>query len=227
MARYYLDEGYSKEETRKKLDRFFEDCTGSSSVRFSSYLDNVIKQAVKHPAMDIDFIPITSKELELINGLSGKQLKRLAFTLLCLAKYWNCVNTDNDFWVHDANKDIMSMANIKTSSKRQGLLFRSLHDAGLIRFSKKITNTDVRINFADEDGDPVLEVTDFRNLGYQYLMYTGEPFFECECCGIVTKYDNPKVGRRQKYCTSCAKDIAIQQRVNATMRGNFLKICAL
>lgn len=185
-----------------------------------------MKQALKREAIDIDFIPVTKNELEVIGRIKGKQLKRLAFTLLCLAKYWNTVNEGNDFWVHDANNEIMTMANIKTSSKRQGLLFRSLYDDGLIRFSKKITNTDVRVNFAD-DSDTEMEITDFRNLGYQYLMHNGEPFFECECCGIVTKYDNPNVGRRQKYCKSCAKDIAIQQRVNAAMRGKILKICTI
>lgn len=226
VARYYIDSGYDKVESRAKLERFFEDCTGSSPVRFSDYLDNVMKVAMKHEAVNIDCVPVTKKEIELINSLKGKQLKRLAFTLLCLAKYWDAVNPENDGWVHDANNDIMSMANIKTSSKRQGALFHSLFDDGLIKFSRKVTNTDVKVLYESECNDDVaIEITDFRNLGYQYLMYCGEPFFECECCGIVSKYDNPKVGRKQKYCKSCAKDIAIQQRVNAAMRGRSGKKC--
>ena len=72
------------------------------------------------------------------------------------------------------------------------------------------------------DGPPAIKITDFRNLGYQYLKYYGEPYFECANCGIVTKYkdpDNIRSTRQQKYCASCAVKINTQQRVNSVMRA--------
>lgn len=109
------------------------------------------------------------------------------------------------------------MSNVSTSIKRQSQLFRMIRDAGMIKFSKKVGNTNVKVLFSDDD-ETVMHVTDFRNLGYQYLMYHGEPYFKCANCGIVTKIRNPKNSRGQKYCSSCAVEVAVKQRVNYAMR---------
>lgn len=222
VARYYLDSGYSKSDTRKKLELFFIQCNPELPLpKWSSLLDRAVTSAVKTPAADIDGIVITKPEIEKIKSLSGKQLQRLAFTILCLAKYHYAYNPESNFWVNTQNKDIMSMANVNTSIRRQGLMFKTLRDAGMIQFSKKVDNTNVRVCFAEE-GDEEIVITDFRNLGYQYLKLIGDDYFECENCGITTKIKNPGVGRSQKYCPSCAVEIAIQQKVNFAMRRNMV-----
>ena len=96
-------------------------------------------------------------------------------------------------------------------------MYHTLSELGLIRFSKKIDNTNVRVEFI-EDGEVAVRVSDFRNLGYQYLKYHGEPYFECENCGLTVRQNNKKTGRRQKYCQSCAAEIKIQQTINSVMR---------
>ena len=78
-------------------------------------------------------------------------------------------------------------------------------------------NTNVRVCFIEE-GNEAIRVSDFRNLGYQYMKLCGEPFFECQSCGIVSKYSNPSRGRTQVYCKQCAVEVAIRQRVNAVAR---------
>ena len=96
-------------------------------------------------------------------------------------------------------------------------MYWTLREADMIQFSKKVDNTNVRVCFK-EDGEVVLRITDFRNLGYQYLMYHGEPYFECENCGLVVKINEPKKGRKQKYCNSCAAEVKMRQNVNYAMR---------
>ena len=99
-------------------------------------------------------------------------------------------------------------------------MYHNLNEAGLIKFSKKVDNTNVRVCFV-KPGDAAIRITDFRNLGYQYLKYHGEPYFECQNCGVTTRYDNPDNKRscsKQKYCRSCAAEINIQQIVNSVMR---------
>jgi len=96
-------------------------------------------------------------------------------------------------------------------------MYATLRDTGLIQFSKKVDNTNVRVCFA-EDGDVAMTITDLRNLGYQYLKYHGEPYFECTNCGITVKIDEPTKGRKQKYCKECAVEIKTKQNVNAVMR---------
>lgn len=218
VARYYLDNGYSKKEVRNKLDAFLIQCEPTSSLtKWSDSLDYALNRACKYEAIDIEYIEITDKEMDKIYDLKSKQIQRLAFTLLCLAKYWQKVIPNGDYWVNNKDNEIMALANINTSIRRQSLMYFTLKEYGMIQFSKKIDNTNVRVCFA-EDGEVVCRVSDFRNLGYQYLKYRGEPYFECQNCGITTKYNDPIKGKKQKYCKTCASEIAVQQRVNAVMR---------
>ncbi len=221
VARYYIDNGIPKSQVRKMLDMFLIQCEPTASIpKWTATMDAAMSRALKYDAVDIKSIDITQAELDKISSLDGKQIKRLAFTLLCLAKYWDKISKSKDHWVNNKDCDIMRMANINTSIKRQSLMYYNLNAAGLIQFSKKVDNTNVRVCFID-DGDAVLHITDFRNLGYQYLKYLGEPYFECSNCGITTKYDHPnnKNSRwKQKYCKTCAAEIDMQQRVNSVMR---------
>lgn len=225
VARYYIDKGYSKKETRNFLDTFLIQCEPTSSLpKWSDALDYALARALKYDAIDIDGIDITKPEMDKIDALDGKQIKRLAFTLLCLAKYWKIVMPNGDSWVNNKDNEIMAMANINTSIKRQGMMYRTLRECGMVQFSKKVDNTNVRVCFA-EDGDVVMHVTDFKNLGYQYMMATGSnDFIICQNCGTVVRKNTVKpAGYRQnsgkqKYCKSCAAEIVIQQNVNRAMR---------
>lgn len=218
VARYYLDKGYSEKEVRRKLDAFLISCDPLASLpKWSNSLDYALGRAVKFEAINIDKITISKSEMDIVDSIGKVQTKRLAFVLLCLAKYWIAVNPELDGWVVNKDSEIMKLANVNTSSKRQSLMYFELKELGLIQFSKKIDNTNVRVNFID-DGEPILEITDFRNLGYQYLMYHGGPYFVCENCGIVSKLKNVDAGRPQSYCNECAIKIKTKQSVESVMR---------
>ena len=218
VARYYLDSNVPKQDVRKLLDAFLLQCEPSSSLpKWSDVLDSALALACKREAVMLDAIEITEPEMARIDALRGRQLRRLAFTLLCLAKYWNAVLPGGGGWVNNRDAEIMRLANIKTSIRRQAALYHSLYELGLIRFSRKVDNTNVCVSFL-EPGVPVMRVTDLRNLGYQYLMAHGEPYFPCRNCGIVTKYTNPQESWKQKYCTACAAEMELKQRAEAARR---------
>lgn len=218
VARYYLDKGFSKSQIKKKLSAFLIQCGADwSATKTDDYIDRALKAAVKYPAIDIDGIDITDAEMKRIDALEGKQIKRLAFTLLCLSKYWILVNPKLDGWVRDNDNQIMLLANINTSLKRQGLLYWTLREARMVQLSKSVDNNNIKVLF-HENGKTVMTVRDFRNLGYQYLMYHGEPYFECVECGLTSKYNNPEKTGGQKYCRECASKKYIQQSVNSVMR---------
>lgn len=218
VAKYYLENKYSKREIRKMLDTFLTQCDPSASlVHWSDTLDKVAKNAGKFPLIRLDGVDITKNELERIETLGGKQVRRLAFTLLCVAKYWDVVSESNNHWVNSPDKEIMQMANINTSIKRQSLMFAELREAGFIKFSKKIDNLNVQVLFM-EPGETALHIQDFRNIGYQYLKHYGAPYFECVNCGITVKIQEPARGRRQKYCPSCAIELHTKQKVDSVMR---------
>lgn len=221
VARYYIDNGMTKNKARKELEAFVRQCEPSAAItKWTRSLDIAVSQALQRKAVDVNSIDITKQEMGRIDALDGKQMQRLAFTLLCLAKYWDIANESADHWVNSKDSEIMKMANINTSIKRQSLMYYNLNAAGMVRFARPVDNTNVAVCFM-EPGDIAMSVTDFRNLGYQYLKYHGGPYFECSNCGVTTKYihpDNKNSVWKQKYCKSCAAEIAIQQRVNYMMR---------
>lgn len=234
VARYYIDKGYSHREIEQKLEAFALCCrTTYKAQTLGTYIERAIKQASKNPAVNIDYIPITDKEMDRIDSLTGIQTKRLAFTLLCLAKYHMAVNESCNYWVTDKDKDVMALANINTSIRRQCSMFRALEEEGLIECSKMVDRTSSRICYA-EDGNVVLRITDFRNLGYQYMMYQGEPYFECANCGLVTKIKSPDKRLRkikgvcqktkQKYCPDCAVKIRTKQCCESVMRRRYKQL---
>lgn len=218
VSRYYLDNGMSKKEVRKLLDSFMIQCDPTVSIpKWSDTLDNAVAIASRYKSVSVKYISITDKEVAKIQSLQGKQLQRLAFTLLCLSKYWDIISKSKDHWVNSKDSEVMQLANINTSIKRQSAMYHTLNELGMIQFSRKVDNTNVRVCFI-EDGTEVLKISDFRNIGYQYLKYIGEPYFECVNCGITTKYNKPEKGRKQKYCKQCAIKVAVQQNVNSAMR---------
>ena len=173
VARYYLDMGRQKNEVKKLLEEFLLMCNpGASIPKWSDTVEKAVSRAQKRPAVNVDVIDITREEMDRIEAVEGAQTQRLAFTLLCLSKYWSIARGVDNPWVGNKDSDIMRMANIATSIKRQSQMYRKLAELGLIRLSRRIDNTGVQVAF-ETDGETVMTVTDFRNLGYQYMMYHG------------------------------------------------------
>ena len=218
IAKYYLYCGKSKKDTRHLIESFLLSCDSMiSAVSWSDRLDSIVRYALKHPLVMIDKIDITVSEMERIESLDSSQLQRLAFSLLCIAKYNHRINQENEYWVNTPDSEIMRMSNINTSIKRQSLLFSKLKDAGLIRFSNKVDNLSVQVLFANDNSDVAISVIDYRNLGYQYLKYHGGNYLVCQNCGITFKCSS-NTGRKRDYCDDCAIKIKTKQNVDSVMR---------
>lgn len=208
IAKYYRSEGYKKTEIHRMLESFVLKCDPSINiVKWQDAIAKQVKGTDKYSLVEIDGIPITQKELDICNSLSGKQVKRLMFTLICIAKFNNAANDKNNGWVNRQDNEIFRMANVTTPIKRQSLMLNDLRELGLIRFSRKVDNININVTCIDDNGDPALIITDYRNLGYQYMKYCGEPYFECASCGIVVK----RGSNIQKYCRDCAVDVNRQR----------------
>lgn len=220
IAGYYFKNGLDAGQVRKKLNEFIIQSAPDAMIsKWSATVDYAIKRAKKYPIVDIESIPIYEEEMGVIDSLEGVMLKKLAFTLLVLAKYWNTVKDTDDSWVTNDDSEIMRIANISANLRKQSLLYHKLHEQCLIAFSKKVDNTSVQVLYVNESGASVLDITDLRNLGYQYLKYSGEPYFVCENCGVTTKLNSKDSKKPQKYCKSCAAQIAMKQRINSVMRS--------
>lgn len=197
--------------TTEKLKEYVLQCGEQPTLNlWSDMIDSAVKQAGKRKAVVIDYIPVSSEELKRIDILPGTQLRRFAFTLLCLSKYFDIVKPNNDHWICLDHKDIMKLANIKTSIKRQAVMMKQLEDSGYLLFPKKVDSISMKVLYQSPSDEDLL-ITNFKNLGYQYLKYKGEPYFECENCGTTVKINDPNAKKKQKYCIECAAKIKIEQ----------------
>lgn len=217
IARYYMYNGKNKNEVMTCLDKFIMSCDKPLNIsRGGEYIESIVSYAEKRPLYIVDGIKITKPEIEKIQSLEGIQIQRLAFTLLCIAKFSNITNPKNEFWVNTPDNEIMKMANIGTSIKRQSEMFYKLRENGMIKYSSKIDNLSVQVLFV-EDGDTEIEVSDFRNVGYQYMNYVHGGYYVCECCGVMCKKNNDSF-KPKKYCGDCAIKIRMRKNVESVMR---------
>ena len=214
MARYYYSEGYKKREVRKRLESALLICDPYAQLQqWQDTLDGIVRQCDKRAAVEIDYIPITVNEMKIVRGMDGKQAQRLAFTLLGIAKFWDAALAYNDHWVRTPDREIFSLANINTSIKRQCAMMHDMRECGMLTFRKRVDDLRVRVNYIQND-EPEILLTDYRNLGNQYMMHIGDGFFQCEQCGITLR----KKSNSHKYCPACANEIKMKQTVESVTR---------
>lgn len=208
VARYYYSIGYKKKEIGSLLEDFMLKCDPTINiVKWQATIDKQVNSADKYELIDISGVSITKSEMEKIQRVDGKLLQRLMFTMLCLAKYGNAINPNNNNWVNRKDKEIFSLANIAVTTKRQSLLINDLWTMQYIGYSRVVDNININVKIVDDNSPTVLYISDFRNLGNQYMRYCGEKYIECEICGKVVKENHGK----QRYCAECATEIDRQK----------------
>lgn len=160
-------------------------------------IEKLATNAQKEKLYEFSGVKITENEINTIKNIKNKSLEKLAFTSLCLAKLNNLKNPCNNGWVNTETGDIFKAAHISCSVFEQDVKLNKLYLLGLVEFPKKNDNLNYRITFIDNDGDEELFISDFRELGYEYLNYLGEDFIRCGECGILTR---PSENNQKKYC---------------------------
>ena len=172
-------------------------------------IEKIAANAGKYSLYEISGIKITDSEMEVIKNIHNKVLERLMFTMLCLAKLGNAKNPKNNGWVNADSKDIFGMARISCKSNEREIKIGKLWQMGLLEFSKRNDNLNCRVTFINDDSDEALFISDFRELGYEYLAYNGENFIRCSECGILTRGN--KTGTK-RYCKNCATYTPIETK---------------
>lgn len=202
LSRYYYAQGMRQKEVLEKIEDYLRQFPFLVLPKWQQTVDKIVAKAKGKGLIEIEYVGITEKELSEIAKLRKESLKKLAFTLLCIAKYFNTIRPENSSWVNTPDKDVFRMADIRTlDSKRQQKLIRELHLLGLVGYSKVVDNVNLRVLFVDTETEPVLRIYQFDDLGYQYLECIGDPsIVHCKCCGKLIK----KTSCRKDYCDECA-----------------------
>ena len=204
LAKYYYHVcGYRKTRIYNALVEFIKYNYPLYSYN-KSYWDDTIERISnsvgKYKLFEIDGIWITKSEINTIDSIKTSSLRRVSFVLLCLAKLGNAKNPNNNGWVNYETKDVFSLARVNCRVDERYQYYSKLNQIGLLEFAKRNDNLSVRVTYIDEDSDSLFFVSDFRELGYEYLNFHGGNFTRCKKCGILMR-DSKR--HNKLYCSNC------------------------
>lgn len=218
LAKYfYFTKGLTVQQTVKQLKAFMNShYEGYVDILWIDILEKTAKSVPNQkPLHEIESIPITQKELDTIALLHNMVLERYLFVMLCYCKAFNMTNDRNNDWVNMTISSLYKQARISpkgcsVSKDMYNRIYDIMHSGiqidgkefTFISLAKKVNNN-LHIDFVDHEGEPVLNITDFRELGYQYLyIYQKDNFIKCVNCGVLMRKHNKK-----KYCLECSRKI--------------------
>lgn len=206
VSRYYRQiEGLSGKELYNAVDTFMEESyLGYNTARWSKTVDSFLKSSNKYKLTEIEYIPITLNELYKISEIENIREERLLFSLLCFAKLYNAKNEKNNGWVNANIRDICRSARVSVPVNDREHYLYELIQLKLIKVSSKSGNDNLKVLFIDNNSDSevVLKITDFKELGYEYLNWKRGALFICKKCGRI--YNQNKSCTRL-YCKECSK----------------------
>lgn len=207
LSRYYRQkENLSKQEIVHKLNDFmYENYKNYNPALWEDIIENVANKSRKYPLREINSIEIFQSELDIISEIKSIKYEKLLFVMLCFAKLYNMLSETNNGWVNTDIKDIYKIARVNVKHKNDKFLYlNDLEKLGLISFSSKNDNLNLKVNFIGEPDNTILKITDFRELGYEYLNFIGEGRFEkCKSCKKLFK----KNSNNMNYCNDCQREI--------------------
>lgn len=208
LGKYYrVKENLDKEHTFNKLNEFMKNnYKNYNSALWEDIIEDISKKANKYPLREIGSIGITQQELDKISEINNLKYQKLLFTMLCYAKLYNLISENNNGWINADIKEIFRVARVSVKHRNDKFLYlNDLEQMGLISFSNKNDNLNIQINFVDMNGESILDISDFRELGYEYLKHIGNgKYIRCaECMCLVKK--KSKHDYSTKYCTKCSK----------------------
>lgn len=202
---YYYCLKYKKSKIEMLLNDFMSKnySVGYQADRLSwqDTIEKIVKKVNNYTLLELDGVRITKSELKIISGIGNPNKERVMFTILCLAKFGLARNPNSNGWVNIDSKEIFKMARVSCKALERELYIGDLFDMDLLELPMRNDNTSIRVTFIDTDSPEELFISDFRELGYEYLKYKGENFIRCAECGILTRGN--KNGTK-KYCKDCA-----------------------
>ena len=223
LARYfYYVKKYKPKQIRQSLSDFLRkayfpyaknevyDNESTFTDRWNDTIDKIVKKVKKFKLYETEPITITEAELKTIGEINNMKLEKLAFTLLCFAKLHNSRREQNNNWTNTQRSEIKKSSKVNVG-KQYAFLEGELYKRGLIEFAKSNTNLNTRVLFIDDSSKPVLFISDFRCLGYEYAKYKGADYTKCKKCGIL--FLQKKKGRKRSYCKDCSIEKQVVSRI--------------
>lgn len=236
LAKYYYHIcGYRKKKIYGLLIDYLKRYYPRYEMNIGNWEKNISKLATnagKEDLFEISGIKITKPELLKIQSVKNKAKEKLLFTMLCVSKLNMKKNPKSNGWVNIETREIFSMARVSCTSVEQDIKIGEFRQLGLLELPKKNGNLNFRVTFIDDDGDEEIFVSDFRELGYEYLKYIGDKRInKCVECGVYfIKTENARTHCKNcsagyipqetkiKNCVECGKEFVVIGSNKRTVR---------
>ncbi|MCK9576898.1 MAG: hypothetical protein M0R51_13425 [Clostridia bacterium] len=212
LCQQWIGNGTPKKDLKDNMADFcYKWNSQFNSAKSESLFLNVLKTLdnVEKSPPQFQFatnIVVFQSEVDRILELKDKNLQKIAFIIICLAKWRNAnfiyLNSESTIKL----KDIFNFAGIKSTGKEQNLMLYKLNSCGFTNVQLKpllkyiipsiITEGDIALNFEIDEN----MIKHWIKLAYPH----------CERCGCeIIKQSN-----KQKYCKECAKIVLKEQKLN-------------
>lgn len=231
LAKSYFTEGDDINTARNRLEEDIAKYEPELSKKQSKvFIENALKLSNNHELIKVNEILITQMEMNCIMNIESdnkafktSSLRRLAFTLLCFAKFEMAKNKGNDLWINYNLNRIYKAAKLTGRSESQNNMYlHELYNKGLVKFAPHKNGIGVRVNFVDEDENEnsniVVRIKDINYAGDYFLQYCGKKYIECKSCGKPIL----KTTVNLLYCKDCSVMINREKTRNrmAELRKN-------
>lgn len=167
-------------------------------IKILNTCEGLFDYSIDKTFKEIEYIPIYENELKFISALPNDKQKKLMFTFFAVARYMDC-----DGWINKkTSKDIsevFKLANVTLTSDKRNELLHELYVNGYISFGKKVNNLNIKVSL-DNSGEVVYKITNFENIGNQYIGNFKKGYKLCKECKRVIK----DTGNKKMYCNKCA-----------------------
>lgn len=212
IAKYYFDRGKDPniliDTVKKKMLEF--NIEGYQEYRYANKIKKTCTDLYDYDSeskklfRELEYVPIYEKELKIVESLPNDRQKKFMFTLFAIARYMDCGG-----WINKKDSkglsEVFKLANVTLSSDKKNELLHDLYSNGYIHFGKKVNNLNIKIDLGDTDDDIAYKVTQFENIGNQYIGNFKKGYKQCKQCGkkikIVSKNDGSSL-----YCKKCKHD---------------------
>ena len=207
LAKYYFNNGDTKEEVEDKLNKYMKvNYKSYSPSKWKDLISQLVKSVEKYKTykmIDVDKVNITENEWFSIIALNNKQLEKLAFILLVYCKINKIKNPTCDNKINNTFSDIFRECGFRVTNETK-LLLNELYKLNYISIGLSCNSTSIKINYIEENENNIkFTIDNFENVITYYEEYkNGKKYIECECCKkrVAQKTHNVK------YCPKCKKE---------------------
>lgn len=208
LCKHWLEQGTPRKELVAKMVEFCKNFNPHFNYAQNEELLLTIVEDLNKKEPRFSFcneIKVFENEIWDIQQIADKNLQKIAFVLVALAKW----RSANFIYINSASsikiKDIFTLAGLKKPKKEQLHDLFLLNESGFCDIQLKPLNK-LFIPCIQNDGNIKLQFIIDNNLIQNWFDFIGP---HCQVCGKGFEKHNNK----QKYCKDCAKKINIQKTI--------------